>query len=194
MLSQPVLTLPRGICIVPDGQQSAHRALGKAGALHAGNLVSKQPHACHFKRTRLDRYDNRIACRNRRDARQREARRTIEDHHVVRIILDQSVTQIGVHANRLLAVNVGVQINRGQLHVRRDNVQITVNGVLNHVLVVGRAAVEQVGRATSVRHDTDVLRGVALRVAVHQQHALAIVGRQNTGEVYCGDRLADAAL
>ena len=179
---------------MPDGQQTANPALGKAGALHTGNLIGKQPHTGHLKRTRLDRHEDHITGSNRRDTRQTERRRAVEDHHVVRIILDQCVTQIGVHADRLLAVNVGVQINRGQLHVGRDNVQITVNAVLDDVLVVGRTAIEQVGRAAGIRHDSDVLAGVTLRVAVYQQHALAIISRQNACEVYCGDGLADAAL
>ena len=43
-------------------------------------------------------------------------------------------------------------------------------------------------------HDADVLARVTLRVAVHQQDALAIVGSQNACKVHGGDGLPDAAL
>ena len=80
------------------------------------------------------------------------------------------------------------------MHICRDDVQITVNGVLDDFLVVGCVAIEQVGCAAGIRHYADILAGVTLRVAVYQQHALSIISRQNACEVYCGDGLADAAL
>ena len=145
----------------------------------------------------LQRHQDRIRRRHRIDGEKIERRRAIDQHIGVVGVRRRVVVQRGdriAQAERAAGRRAEFELEAGQIHGRGRDVQPRHRG-RHHGFAQRRFADQHViGRAVAVAAiDAEAGRGVALRIEIDDQHALAD-RRERGAEIDRGGGLADAAL
>ncbi len=145
----------------------------------------------------LQRHQDRIRGRHRVDGEQVERRRTIDQHIGVGDLAGRDLVELaerGAQPVRAIARMADLELEARQIHGGRRDVQMRDRGGEYSLAQRPLAGDEIVGRdLPAFLVDAEPGRGVALRIEVDDEHALADGGERGA-EIDRGRGLADAAL
>ena len=171
--------------------------LGLSVRAHLLHRLQQLRQAFEREELALQRHQDRIRRRHRVDGEKIERRRTIDQHiGVIGVRRDVGVQRRDriAQPERAVARRSQFELEAGEIHGRGRDMQPRHRG--RHHRVAQRRFADQhvIGRAVAVAAiDAEAGRGVALRIEIDDQHALADRG-QRGAEIDRGGGLADAAL